>query len=200
MRAPEAADQASVSLYLRVSTHPSIRRPTARWATCISTPATHDMSAAARATAPPHSAVSSECTPNSTNSTPPHTCRRRPRVSRPSEHRCSTRAHTQPHAHALWPRTATARSEIMLAMPRPPATAAPVQTAWPRQPPSVTPTTLLLAARPMVAIWLRSPHSARKVSVNTSTSTGDSSPARAQPRRKASGKRTGRMWKRGLHA
>jgi hypothetical protein len=110
-------------------------------------------------------------------------------LAAPSTREQATRQQTAEHianTHASArapPRTATARSEIMLAMPRPPATAAPVQTAWPRQPPSVTPTTLLLAARPMVAIWLRSPHSAKKVSVNTSTSTGDSSPARSHAAR-----------------
>jgi hypothetical protein len=77
-------------------------------------------------------------------------------------------------------------------MPLPPSTAAPVQAAWPRQPPSVTPSTSLLAASPMVAIWLRSPHSARKVSVNTSTSTGDSSAAAARGGTGGSGGRSER--------
>jgi hypothetical protein len=47
---------------------------------------------------------------------------------------------------------------------RPPITAAAVHAAWPMIDPTVTPTTSEEAARPMVAIWLRSPHSARKVS------------------------------------
>lgn len=64
------------------------------------------------------------------------------------------------------PVIATALSEIMDAMPLPPNTAAPVQMAWPKQPPAVTPITFALAAKPMVATWLRSPHSARNVNVN----------------------------------
>ena len=43
--------------------------------------------------------------------------------------------------------------------------------AWPRMPPSVTPTMELDAARPIVAIWDRSPHSAKKLIAKLSMTT-----------------------------
>lgn len=64
------------------------------------------------------------------------------------------------------PIMATVRSEIFAASILPPITARPVQKAWPTRPPSTTPKGFLDAASATVAICERSPHSARKVSVN----------------------------------
>lgn len=64
------------------------------------------------------------------------------------------------------PAIVTVRSLMRVARNLPPTTARPVQMACPTMPPSETPTGSLAAAIAIVVIWLRSPHSARKVSVN----------------------------------
>mmetsp|Transcript_14849 Transcript_14849/g.35844 ORF Transcript_14849/g.35844 Transcript_14849/m.35844 type:complete len:329 (-) Transcript_14849:157-1143(-) len=70
------------------------------------------------------------------------------------------------------PAMATRRWLILSATMRPPTTASPVQHAWPMMAPAVTPYGSLCAASAMVVIWLRSPHSARKVSTNASRKMG----------------------------
>lgn len=57
------------------------------------------------------------------------------------------------------------RTEIFWAMILPPTTPSPVQIAWPMIPPVITPIRFSLAARIIVVIWERSPHSATKVIV-----------------------------------
>ena len=56
-------------------------------------------------------------------------------------------------------------SEILVASSFPPSTATPVQSACPMMPPVVTPNASFCAASAIVAIWERSPHSARNVMV-----------------------------------
>mmetsp|Transcript_26409 Transcript_26409/g.45171 ORF Transcript_26409/g.45171 Transcript_26409/m.45171 type:complete len:299 (-) Transcript_26409:73-969(-) len=63
------------------------------------------------------------------------------------------------------PTRSTVRSEIEEASSLPPMTAAPVQQACPMVAPRVTPKGSRAAPRAIVAIWERSPHSARKVRV-----------------------------------
>jgi len=55
-------------------------------------------------------------------------------------------------------------------------TASPVHAAWARIPPSVTPNTSDAAARPMVAICERSPHSAQKVTTKASANVDRDAP------------------------
>lgn len=70
------------------------------------------------------------------------------------------------------PTVATVRCEIFKANSRPPTTARDVQTVCPIVAPSVTPHGFLCAASAMVAIWLRSPHSAKKVRMKDSRKIG----------------------------
>ena len=63
----------------------------------------------------------------------------------------------QPPARLTW------RSEILLANSFPPITATLVHRLCPMRPPRVTPMGSLAEARAMVAIWDRSPHSAKNV-------------------------------------
>mmetsp|Transcript_3508 Transcript_3508/g.11712 ORF Transcript_3508/g.11712 Transcript_3508/m.11712 type:complete len:204 (+) Transcript_3508:650-1261(+) len=92
-------------------------------------------------------------------STPPHM-----ELSGPS-----TRATSPNTRKSRPPMMATLRSEMLAASMRPPMTARPVHRAWPRVPPRVTPKGSFAAESAMVAIWERSPHSARKVSVKDCT-------------------------------
>ena len=69
------------------------------------------------------------------------------------------------------PTKVTVLTEIIVAMKRPPITARPVHKACPKQAPNVTPTTFSREASTTVAIWDRSPHSAKKVIVNVSMNT-----------------------------
>ena len=66
------------------------------------------------------------------------------------------------------PTKPTTRSFTLDAKWRPPTTASPVHAAWARIPPSVTPNTSDAAAKPMVAICERSPHSAQNVTTKAS--------------------------------
>ena len=63
------------------------------------------------------------------------------------------------------PAVATVFSLMRAASMRPPSTARPVHMEWPMTAPRVMPKGSCAAAMAIVAIWLRSPHSARKVSV-----------------------------------
>lgn len=67
------------------------------------------------------------------------------------------------------PMMVTVRTEIFVAIKRPPMTARPVQMACPRTPPMMTPQRFSLAARTIVVICERSPHSATKVMVKACT-------------------------------
>jgi hypothetical protein len=93
-------------------------------------------------------------------------------------------------------RTPTALSLMCVARWRPPMTAAAVHSAWPAIEPTVTPTTSCDAASPMVAIWLRSPHSARKVRVNALRKTWgrEVGAGRGGGGARAVGARGGREW------
>jgi hypothetical protein len=64
------------------------------------------------------------------------------------------------------PHCETVFSLILAANIRPPIHADAVQTLCPMIPPTVTPIGFLALANAMVAIWLRSPHSATNVKVN----------------------------------
>mmetsp|Transcript_7517 Transcript_7517/g.8681 ORF Transcript_7517/g.8681 Transcript_7517/m.8681 type:complete len:213 (+) Transcript_7517:1021-1659(+) len=70
------------------------------------------------------------------------------------------------------PENATVLWEIFAARIWPEMTARPVQRACPIEAPTVIPMGFLCDARAMVVIWLRSPHSARKVSTNASRNMG----------------------------
>ena len=61
---------------------------------------------------------------------------------------------------------ATVRWEILEASMLPPTTASEVQIVCPIVAPIATPTAFLCVASAIVAIWLRSPHSARNVKMN----------------------------------
>ena len=68
--------------------------------------------------------------------------------------------------NSIPPTSATVFSDIREAKSLPPMTASPVQNEWPINPPMMTEKIFLDDAKAIVAIWLRSPHSATKVSVS----------------------------------
>ena len=77
-----------------------------------------------------------------------------------------TRFATANRINTTAPTSVTERTEIFVASIRPPITAIAVQQAWPSVAPMETAIGSSFAPSAIVAICDRSPHSARKVSVN----------------------------------